>query len=136
MIVPCSAVDSFSNPKVLAVIVQLQKAEIGLRLFSKPSNSGGARAPQAPPLSTPLQLKELNPSIETIEIEKSPSKYSELTCQSIRYFVIPCEMHQILQLFFSYLLCKNNEMLKLFHVTNERTMMETRVLENAICCKI
>ena len=42
-----------------------------------------------------------------------------LTCQSIRYFVIPCEMHQILQFFFSYLLCKNNEMLKVFHVTNE-----------------
>jgi hypothetical protein len=56
---PCSAVDSFSNPKVLAVIVKLQRAEIRLRLYSEFS------------LSTPLRSKGLNPSIETIEIETS-----------------------------------------------------------------
>ena len=48
------AVDSFSNPGVLAVIAKLQIAEIRLCPFSEPSNSGGALAPPAPPLSTPL----------------------------------------------------------------------------------
>ena len=51
-----SAVDSFSNPDVLAVIGKLQKAEIRLCPFSEPSNSGGALAPQASPLSTTLLI--------------------------------------------------------------------------------
>ena len=46
-----SAIDSFSNPEVLAVIAKLQKAEIRLCPFSEPSNSVGALAP---PLSMPL----------------------------------------------------------------------------------
>ena len=39
-----SALESFSNPEVLAVIVKLQKAEIRLCPFSEPSNSEGAQA--------------------------------------------------------------------------------------------
>ena len=50
-----SGVNSFSNPGVLAVIAKLQKAEIRLCPFSEPSNSWGALAPSAAPLSTPLQ---------------------------------------------------------------------------------
>ena len=55
---PASAVDSFSNPEVLAVLAKLQKAEIRLCPFSEPSNSRGALAPPAPPqsgFSGPLQ---------------------------------------------------------------------------------
>ena len=43
----CSAVDSFSNPWVLAVIAKLQKVEIRLRTFSEPSNFWGALVPPA-----------------------------------------------------------------------------------------
>ena len=50
------AVDSFSNPEVLAVIAKLQQEEIRLCPFSEPPNSGGALAPPAPPLSTALLL--------------------------------------------------------------------------------
>ena len=53
-----SAVYSFSNPGVLA-----EKAEIRLRPFSEPSNSGGALASPAPLLSTPLE-DDIQPKIE------------------------------------------------------------------------
>ena len=48
------AVFSFSNPGVFVVIAKLQKAEIRLRPFPEPPNSGGALAPPAPPLNTAL----------------------------------------------------------------------------------
>ena len=44
-----SAINSFSNPKVLAIIAKLQKAVIRLGPFSEPPNFEGALAPLAPP---------------------------------------------------------------------------------------
>ena len=43
------AVFSFSNPGVFVVIAKLQKAEIRLRPFPEPPNSGGALAPPSTP---------------------------------------------------------------------------------------
>ena len=58
MRVGCSAVDSFSNPGVLAVIAKLQKAEIRPRPFSEPSNSGGTPAIYAAVIHSLLEFKE------------------------------------------------------------------------------
>ena len=52
--IQCRAVFSFLNPGVFVVIAKLQKAEIRLRPFPEPQNSGGALAPPASPLSRPL----------------------------------------------------------------------------------
>ena len=49
------AVFSFLNPGVFVVMAKLQKAEIRLRPFPEPQNSGGALAPPAPPLNTALR---------------------------------------------------------------------------------
>ena len=54
-----SAINSFSNPKVLAIIAKLQKAVIRLGPFSEPSNFEGALAPLAPPLSLLLLMNIL-----------------------------------------------------------------------------
>ena len=52
------AVFSFLNPGVFVVIAKLQKAEIRLRPFPEPPNSGGALAPPAPPLNTALGIAD------------------------------------------------------------------------------
>ena len=52
--IPNRAIFSFINPGLFVVIAKLQKAEIRLRPFLEPPNSGGALAPPAPPLNTAL----------------------------------------------------------------------------------
>ena len=67
------AVFSFLNPGVFVVIAKLQKAEIRLRPFPEPPNSGGALEPPAPPLNTALaKAGQLEPEVSWFDVEFWP----------------------------------------------------------------